>query len=122
MVNILKPILDKLVSKEQKGFVVGRNIMDVVITSHGLVNTMESKGKSSMDLKSYMYKAYGMVSKTFLKELLKRFNGNFIRMIMSCVKTMKYVQCSSWIYSFLYALCSQQSKPHKEAKSKRICR
>jgi hypothetical protein len=41
MVNILKPILDKLVSKEQKGFVVGRNIMDVFITSHGLVNTME---------------------------------------------------------------------------------
>ena len=62
MVNIIKPIIDKLVSKEQKGFVVGRNIMDVVITSHGLVNTMESKGKSSMDLKSYMYKAYGMVS------------------------------------------------------------
>ena len=62
MVNILKPILDKLVSKEQKGFLVGRNIMDVVVTSHGLVNTMESKGKSSMDLKLYMYKAYGMVS------------------------------------------------------------
>ena len=83
--------------------------------------------------KSLIFKYMGSRSNDFIplgieftlylsKELLKRFNGNFIRMIMSCVKTMKYVQCLSWIYSFLYALCSQQSKPHKEAESKKICR
>lgn len=62
MVNRIEPLLDKMISRNQEGFVKGRNILDVVIVTHELIHSMENSKKPSMALKLDISKAYDRVS------------------------------------------------------------
>lgn len=45
MVNRQKLVLDKLISQNQRGFVKGRIILNVVITTHDIIHLMEARKK-----------------------------------------------------------------------------
>lgn len=62
IVNRIKPMLDKMISINQKCFVKGRDIMDVVIVAHELVHSMDNNKLLSMAFKLEISKAYDRVS------------------------------------------------------------
>lgn len=61
MVNIMKPPIDKMLSSNQKGFVEGRHILDVVIVAHELIHSIENNKKPAMVLKLDISKAYDII-------------------------------------------------------------
>lgn len=92
MVNRIKPLLDKIISGNQKVFVEGRHILDAVIVAHKLVHSMENNKRPYMALKLDFSKAYDHVSWNFLLEVLRRFEfkSKFLEMVEQRVFTPKF--------------------------------
>lgn len=84
MVNRLKNVLDKMLSENQKGFVKGSHILDIVITTHELEHSVEHNKKPSMAFELDIYKAYDRVSWHFLFDVLRKFclKGKFLKIIV----------------------------------------
>lgn len=88
----LKLVLGKMIAPNQKGFVEGRNILDVVILTHEIIPSMEHSKKLGMAFKIDISKAYDRVSWPFLFSILKKFgiDGRFLKMISACVTSMYF--------------------------------
>lgn len=62
LVNMIKNILDKLISTNQKGFFMGRKILDIAISTHEIINSMEKSRNVRMALKLDISKSYDNVN------------------------------------------------------------
>lgn len=61
-------MLDRMINANQKGFVLGWKIMDIAITSHDIIHSMDWCHLLGMDLKLDISKAYNRVG-LFLFEI-----------------------------------------------------
>ena len=73
MANRLKQIIPWIISKEQSGYVEGRQIMDNVLLAHEMVHTLQSQKKSGMIIQLDLSKAYDKVSWKYLEAVLEAF-------------------------------------------------
>lgn len=62
MANRLKPLLPTLVSREQTGYVEGKQILDNIIQAHEVVHSLTSKRKLGMIMQLDIAKAYDKVN------------------------------------------------------------
>ncbi|CAH9105008.1 unnamed protein product [Cuscuta europaea] len=95
LANRLKGMLDNLVVECQSAFIPGRSIIDNIIVAFETQHFLKRKstGKEGfIALKLDMSKAYDKVDWSFLDKILIKmgFHGCWVRMIMECVKTVKY--------------------------------
>lgn len=70
MVNIIKTILDKLINVNQKGFVLGRQILDASISTHEIIHSMDKSKHADLTLKLDISKAYDNVKWSILYKIL----------------------------------------------------
>ena len=56
--NRLKPLLSSLISKEQSGYVEGRQILDGIIISHEIIHLLKTTKKFGMLIKLDLSKAF----------------------------------------------------------------
>ena len=89
LVNIIRPLLGKLIGPFQFSFLPGRQTSDNIIITQEIIHSLEKmKGKEKgMIFKIDLEKACDKVSWEFLEKALINFNFNpkWIKMIMSCV-------------------------------------
>jgi hypothetical protein len=68
----LTPFADKLISKSQTTFILGRYILEGIITLHEILHELRIKKTKGVILKLDFEKAYGKVHWSFLFEVLKQ--------------------------------------------------
>ena len=95
LVNKLKPVLDKCISKNQSVSVAGRQILDNVILAHELLHNLKNKRKGHMGcmaVKLDMSKAYDRIEWDYLRAMMDRmgFCETWINWIMKCITTVSY--------------------------------
>ena len=73
MENRLKPILSELISQEQSGFVEGRQILDGIVLTQEMIDSLKQTKMPGMMIKVDLAKAYDKVRWKFLKEVLRAF-------------------------------------------------
>jgi hypothetical protein len=71
--NRLKPILTFVISKEQDGYVEGRQIMDSVILAHEVIHSLKSTKTPGMLIKLDLSKAFDRASWQYLRAILNSF-------------------------------------------------
>jgi hypothetical protein len=71
--NRLKPILPFVISKEQAGYVEGRQIMDSVILANEVVSSLKSTKTPGMLIKLDLSKAFDKASWQYLRAILNSF-------------------------------------------------
>lgn len=76
MVNRVKHVLDKFIGPFQNGFVPRRQILDVVITTHEVIHSVERSKNPSMALKLDISKACDKVRREFLFAILAKLGFN----------------------------------------------
>ena len=88
LTNRLSSILDRLVSSNQSAFIMGRYILESVVTAHEVLHSVHSSKEKGLVLKLDYEKAFDKVDLDFLEELLKirGFSPMWIRLIMSIVR------------------------------------
>ena len=72
MVNHIKSLLHKFIAKTLNRFVPGRQILDVAITTHEVLHSMEKSGNLGMALKLDISKAYDRINWTFLYKVMEK--------------------------------------------------
>ena len=77
LVNRLKPILSRLISPKQMGFVEGRKILDGIILTHEMIHSLNQMKMLGMLLKVDLAKAYDKVNWKFLKAILLAFGFKY---------------------------------------------
>ena len=82
MVNRIKPFLENIIGTPIKGFVLGRQILDAVITTHEIIHSIAFK----LDIS----KVHDKVRWDFLYDVLERvgFNEKVINLIRMMVSTI----------------------------------
>lgn len=90
--NILKGILSKVISKDQSGFVARRSIVEGIIVVDETIHSTKKTREDCMILKLDILKAYDLVDKNFLIEVLEKFgfSSNQVNWIKSCISTPKF--------------------------------
>eukprot|EP00253_Pinus_taeda_P017716 PITA_17716 len=73
MARRLKPLLDKLISVEQTGFVEGRQILDGLVVTQEVIHSLKVKKQKGMMIKLDMSKAYDRLSWNYLGKVLESF-------------------------------------------------
>eukprot|EP00253_Pinus_taeda_P009011 PITA_09011 len=73
MARRLKPLLDKLISAEQTGFVEGRKILDGLIVTQEVIHSLKVKKQKGMMIKLDLSKAYDRLSWNYLGKVLESF-------------------------------------------------
>ena len=70
----------------------GRQILDVAITTHEVIHSMEKKKQPGMAFKLDISKAYDKVNQDFLHDVLERigFSNRIINLIMTMVGLVEY--------------------------------
>jgi hypothetical protein len=91
--NRIKPIISRDFSSEQLGFLKGRQILDVIGTTHKCIHSIKTKKQKSLLLKLDLKKAYDCVSWDFLRLILVQnsFSVYSISWIMSCVTSASFM-------------------------------
>ena len=91
LANRLKPLLSKVISEEQTGFVPGRSILDGIITIQETIHSAQKTKKACMFMKLDIQKAYDMVDWRFLCKTLEAFGfaHQWINLIFKCISTTK---------------------------------
>eukprot|EP00253_Pinus_taeda_P028676 PITA_28676 len=84
----IKPLLKKLISLTQGGFVKGRHILDNVIQVQEALHSSHSRKEQSMLIKLDMCNAFDRVNYSFLYRVLSAFgfNQEFINIIKACLE------------------------------------
>eukprot|EP00253_Pinus_taeda_P013830 PITA_13830 len=72
----LKPLLDKLISAEQTGFVEGRQILDGLVVTQEVIDSLKVKKKKGMMIKLDLSKAYDRRNWNYLEKVLESFGFN----------------------------------------------
>lgn len=90
--NRLKPLLKHIISDEQSGFAPGRSIAEGIIIAHETLHTARKTKDSYMILKLDILKAYDMVDRDFLFDVLNKFGfcKEWITWVMSCLSSLKF--------------------------------
>ena len=88
----LKPFLATLISKEQGGFVGGRQILDGVVIASEAIHSMATSKEKAMFIKLDLAKAYDRVSWEFLGHVLHAFGFDmeWVDWILSCVTSPSF--------------------------------
>eukprot|EP00253_Pinus_taeda_P005951 PITA_05951 len=83
----LKPLLKKLISSNQGGFVEGRYIMDNVIQVQETIHSSKQRGEKGMLIKLDMANAFDRVNRLFLCKVLLSFgfSRHFVQLIKACI-------------------------------------
>lgn len=76
LVGRIKPLLEKIISTTQKGFVLGRQILDAAIATHEIIHSMDRSKVLGMDFKLDISKAYEKVNWSFLIKILDKMGFN----------------------------------------------
>lgn len=71
--NRLKLFLNHVISNEQSGFAPRRSIVEGIIIAHETLHTSRKTKNSCMILKLDILKAYDMVDRKFLTDVLRKF-------------------------------------------------
>eukprot|EP00253_Pinus_taeda_P003073 PITA_03073 len=74
MAKRLKPLLDKLISVEQTGFVEGRQILDGLVVTQEVIHSLKVKKQKGMMIKLDLLKAYDRLSWNYLGKVLESFS------------------------------------------------
>jgi len=87
--NRIKPLLHKLISPNQSGFVEKRQMIDNIILVQEAIHSSRGRGDQGMIIKIDMANAFNKVRHSFLFEVLKNFgfNSNFIAWVTTCIST-----------------------------------
>lgn len=90
LANRIKPLLQKLISPTQGGFVTGRHILDNVIQVHEALHSSHSRKEQGMLIKLDMRNAFDGVNRSFLYKVLSsfRFSQDFINLIKACLEKL----------------------------------
>lgn len=90
--NRIKPLLPKLVSEEQSGYVEGRKILDNIIQAHEVVQSLKRKKQVGMIMQLDIAKVYDKVNWGYIKEILTTFgfDHNWIRWVITLVTTSSF--------------------------------
>lgn len=89
--NRLKPLLKHIISDEKSGF-SPRSIMEGIIIAHETLHTARKTKDSCMILKLDILKAYDMVDRGFLIDVLNKFSfcKEWITWVTSCLSSPKF--------------------------------
>ena len=81
--NRLRPLLQNIISPEQKGFIEGRSIADCTRIMCDIIHECEQQNKDGLILLVDFEKAFDSLSWTYIQEILPKFNlgPNFIKWI-----------------------------------------
>eukprot|EP00253_Pinus_taeda_P023946 PITA_23946 len=87
MANWIKPLLKKLISPSQGGFVEGRNITDNVIQVQEIIHSSKQRKEKGMLVKLDMATAFDRVDRSFICKVLMAFgfSQQFINLINACI-------------------------------------
>jgi len=90
--NRLKPLLPTLVSKEQTGYVEGRQILNNIIEAHEVVHSLKTNKQAGMIIQLDIEKSYDKLSWSSIRDVLKAygFDHNWIRWVMALVTTISF--------------------------------
>eukprot|EP00253_Pinus_taeda_P028094 PITA_28094 len=85
--NRIKPLLNKLISPSQGGFVEGRNITDNVIHVQEIIHSSKRRKEKGMLVKLDMASTFDKVDHTFICKVLMAFgfSQQFINLIKACI-------------------------------------
>lgn len=85
--NRLKPMLILIISEEHSGFVPGRSIVEGIIIAHEAIHIVRQSKVDRMLIKLDIRKAYDMVDREFLLQVLQRFgfSKEWISWIRACI-------------------------------------
>ncbi|CAH9072676.1 unnamed protein product [Cuscuta europaea] len=86
----LNDILPKIISKEQAGFMKGRDIADQILVAQEMIHSIDMKIRgSNVVVKLDMAKAFDKVSWSFLSDVLSKFGFSelFIHIVMNNLKS-----------------------------------
>jgi len=88
----IKDTLSRFLSKDQHGFLKGRNILDVVANTQEGLFFMHINKSEAVILKIDLRKAYDCLEWGFMRFLLAKIglNSNMIRWIMACMENVNY--------------------------------
>lgn len=80
LTNRLMPVADKVIGRNQTGFIKGRNIMEGVVVLHEVLHELKRSKKKGLVLKIDIEKSYDRVRWTFLEQVTieKRFPKEWI--------------------------------------------
>jgi hypothetical protein len=87
--NRLKPILTHVISKEQAGYVEGRQIMDNVILAHEVIHSLKTSKTPGMLIKLDLSKAFDRASWQYLKAILDSFgfDQGWVKWILNLISS-----------------------------------
>jgi hypothetical protein len=106
LANRIKPLLGKLISDSQGGFVKGRHILDNVIQVQEAMHSSNLRKEKGMLIKLDMANAFDRVKLSFLYQVLLSFGfeQEFVNLIKSCTN-------SPWIAPLVNGRPADFSKP-----------
>jgi hypothetical protein len=90
--NRLKPLLSRLISQKQVGFVEGRQILDNIIQSHEIIHMLKSQRRGGMIIQLDLAKAYDKISWHYMAKMLEAFGFEHHRInwIVTLVSMTRY--------------------------------
>jgi hypothetical protein len=88
LTNRLVPVAQKVIGKNQTGFVKGRNILEGVVVLHEVMHELQRSKARGLVLKINFEKAYDRVRWDFLEKVMqgRNFPNKWINWVMSTVK------------------------------------
>lgn len=89
----IKPILSRHISKEQFGFLNGRQIHEAIGVAQETLHSVKQKNKKGAVIKIDLSKAYDRINWIYIRLLLTHlgFKMDFISWIMGCITNVSYV-------------------------------
>eukprot|EP00253_Pinus_taeda_P023626 PITA_23626 len=87
LANRIKPLLPRIVSSAQGGFVEGRHILDNVIQVQETIHSSKQRKEKGMLIKLDMANAFDRVNRSFLSKVLLSFgfSPQFVNLIKACM-------------------------------------
>eukprot|EP00253_Pinus_taeda_P021308 PITA_21308 len=100
----LKPILSSCISKEQFGFLDGRQIHEAIGVAQETIHSLRQANKKGVVLKINLSKAYDRISWTYLRMLLTHlgFKVEFINWIMGCISNVNFAVLINGVASHFF--------------------